>query len=93
MRAGKSLKKSVDLEGRVCWGTRASEEMVAMMPRWLGVETNSLKASWSSFETVIPDCMVPTLLEAFWFQEAITVGHAPKLPRQKALVALGPTLA
>lgn len=62
VRAGRSLKKSVDLEGRVCWGMRASEEMVAMMPRWLGVETNWLKASCSSLETVIPDCMVPTLV-------------------------------
>lgn len=60
-RAGRSLKKSVDWEGRVWWGMRASEEMVAMMPRWVvGVETSSLKASCSSFEAVMPDCMVPT---------------------------------
>ena len=59
MRAGRSLKKSVDVEGRVCCGMRASDEMVAMMPRWLGLETSSLKASCSSFETVIPDCIVP----------------------------------
>ena len=31
------------------------------MPRWLGLETSSLKACCSSFDTVIPDCMVPTL--------------------------------
>ena len=59
MRAGRSVKKSVDLEGRTCCKTRVSEEMVAMMPRWLGLETKWLNASWSSFETVIPDCMVP----------------------------------
>ena len=62
VRVGRSLKKSVDLEGRVCWGMRASEEIVAIIPRFVGVETRSLKASWSSFETVIPDCMVSTLL-------------------------------
>lgn len=59
VRAGRSLKKSVDLEGRVCWGMRASEEIVAIIPRCVGVETRSLNASCSSFETVIPDCMVP----------------------------------
>ena len=61
VRVGRSSKKSVDLEGRACWGMRASEEMVAMIPRWLGLETRSLKASCSSFETVIPDCIVLTL--------------------------------
>lgn len=59
VRVGRSLKKSVDLAGRICWGMRASEEIVAIIPRCAGVATRSLKASCNSFETVIPDCMMP----------------------------------
>lgn len=55
---GRSAKKSVVEAGRVWRGVRVSLEMVAMMPRWEGEETRSLKAEWSSWETVIPDCIM-----------------------------------
>jgi len=55
---GRSEKKSVDSAGMVWTGWSASEEIVAMRPRREGEETSSLKADWSSFETLMPDCMV-----------------------------------
>lgn len=57
----RSEKKSVVLEGRVAFGVKVSPWIVATSPRWVGVETSSLKASWSSCETVIPDCMMTYL--------------------------------
>ena len=55
---GRSAKKSVVEAERVWRGVRVSLEMVAMIPRWEGEETRSLKAEWSSWETVIPDCIM-----------------------------------
>ena len=55
---GRSAKKSVVEAGRVWRGVRVSLEMVAMMPRWEGDETSSLKAELSSWETAIPDCIM-----------------------------------
>ena len=42
---------------RGCFTVRVSLDMVAIMPRWDGEDTRSLKAEWSSWETVMPDCM------------------------------------
>ena len=57
----------------VCCGVRDSDEMVAMMPRWVGVETSSLKASCSSFETVIPDCMVlASEVRLIWIDQIVS---------------------
>ena len=58
--AGRSAKKSVVEAGRVWRGVRVSLEMVAMMPRWEGEDTRSLKAECSSWETAIPDCITVT---------------------------------
>ena len=59
--AGRSAKKSVVEAGRVWRGVRVSSEIVAMMPRWEGDDTRSLKAECSSWETVIPDCITGDL--------------------------------
>ena len=67
---GRSAKKSVVEAGRVWRGVRVSLEMAAMMPRWEGEDTRSLKAECSSWETVIPDCITVIL---WWNYERATL--------------------